>query len=295
MSRRTKLFLVLGGLILLGGYAVQSFLHTPQYVQVRPLEPAYSASLPADAQWLSLFNGEDLEGWIPKIRGQEVGSDVDLTYRVDDGAITVNYDGYEAFDWTFGNLFYHAPYSYYVLRLEYRFVGEQATDSLALSWAWRNSGVMIHSQSPQTMALDQSFPVSIEVQLLGAGEGEGETRTTGNLCTPGTHVVLFGSDDLYTSHCTNSLSESFAGDQWVQLEIEVWGSEKVRHFINGKLVLEYAAPQLDPSDEDAQALLVKRGGENLLLSQGYIALQSESHPVQFRNIQLHPIASEVIQ
>jgi hypothetical protein len=293
MSRKNKVLLFLGGFVLLAGFVVRSLLHTPQYVQVLPVAPAYSEALPADAQWLALFNGKDLQGWIPKITGQEAGSDIDATYRVEDGAITVNYDGYEDFDWTFGNLFYHVPFSYYVLRLEYRFIGEQATDSLTLSWAWRNSGVMIHSQSPQSMALDQPFPVSIEVQLLGAREGA--QRSTANLCTPGSHVVLYPGEGIYTTHCTNSLSKSYPGDQWVQLEVEVWGSEKIRHFINGDLVLEYAAPQLDPSDGDAQALMAQQDEGNLEMSEGYIALQSESHPVQFRNIQLHPITRAVSQ
>ena len=146
---------------------------------------------------------------------------------------------------------------------------------------------MVHSQSPESMSVDQWFPVSIEVQLLGAKEGE--HRSTGNLCTPATNVVLYGSNEVYTTHCTNSLSESYPGDQWVQLEVEVWGSEQIRHFINGELVLEYTAPQLDAGDGDADALVAQRGEAGLLLTQGFIALQSESHPVQFRTIELHPI------
>jgi hypothetical protein len=287
MSRKSIFLLAVVVLVLAGAFIVRGWFATAQYEQVRALAPAYSSTLRDDAEWLTLFNGRDLEGWTAKITGYELGVNYNDTYRVEEGAITVNYSDYPEFDNTFGNLFYTVPYSHYVLRLEYRFTGEQVTDSPLMFWAWRNSGVMVHSQKPETMALEQWFPVSIEVQLLGAKAGE--HRSTANLCTPASNVVLYGSAEVYTTHCTNSLSGSFDGDQWVTLEVEVWGSEQIRHFINGELVMEYTAPQLDPGDKDATELVAQRGGAGLLMSQGYIALQSESHPVQFRNIELHPI------
>ena len=164
----------------------------------------------------------------------------------------------------------------FIKRVEYRFVGDQAKDGPG--WAFRNSGVMIHGQTPETMTKDQKFPVSIEVQLLG-GKGEGE-RTTANLCTPGTHVVM--DDKLLTRHCTNSKSKTFHGDQWVTVEIEVHGNEVIRHRVNGDTVLEYTKPQLDEKDPDAQPLL-KQG---VMLDRGTISLQSESHPVEFRKVSI---------
>jgi hypothetical protein len=288
VSRKRRVLLACAVLLLAGFFVLRSLLSVPQYVQLRPVEPAWSAGLAQDALWISLFNGENLDGWTARIAGFEPGVNAHDTYRVEDGAITVSYADYERFDNRFGHLFYNTPYSHYVLRLEYRFIGEQATDSPAMFWAWRNSGVMIHSQAPETMALEQWFPVSIEVQLLGAREGK--HRSTANLCTPGTHVQLYGIEELYTPHCLDSLSRSYAGDQWVELEIEVWGADKIRHFVNGELVMEYTGPQLDPTADEAQGLLAARSGGELLLSGGYIALQSESHPVQFRNIRLHPIS-----
>ena len=129
------------------------------------------------------------------------------------------------------------------------------------------------------MAKDQDFPVSIELQLLG-GRKTGK-RTTANLCTPGTNVVM--QDKLVTRHCINSQSETYRGDQWVTVEVEVRGSEVIRHLINGQEVMAYQKPQLDPRDEDAKKLI--QGGK-LLLSEGYISLQSESHPVEFRKVEL---------
>jgi hypothetical protein len=228
-------------------------------------------------QWVQLFNGTNLDGWIPKMRGCPVGENFRNTFRVVDGAIQVNYDQYRNFEGRFGHLFYNKPYSKYILRIEYRFIGNQVPGGP--DWAWRNSGVMIHGQSPESMDRDQEFPVSIEVQFLG-GDGR-RSRSTANLCTPGTNVVM--ADKLVTDHCVNSESKTYDGDQWVVCEIEVHGQEIIRHKIDGQLVLEYRKPQLDKQDANAVRLIKN---DNLMLSSGTISLQSESHPVEFRKIEL---------
>lgn len=228
--------------------------------------------------WTSLFNGEDLAGWTPKIRGAELGDNYKNTFRVEGGAIAVSYENYDEFDSRFGHLFYANPYENYRFRLEYRFVGAQCPGGEG--WAFRNSGIMAHCQPPETMALNQAFPVSIEVQLLGQDEG-GDERSTGNLCTPGTNVVMDGK--LERKHCINSTSKTYPGDQWVTCEIVV-DKGKVSHLINGETVLEYTEPQLDPNDADARRLI--DDGHPLELTSGYISLQSESHPVQFRKIEI---------
>lgn len=230
-----------------------------------------------EEKWVSLFNGKDLEGWTPKIRGYELGDNYADTFTVKDGAIRVNYAKYEKFDEKFGHLFYKTPFSHYRLRVEYRFVDEQCPGGPG--WAIRNSGVMIHGQDPKTMTKDQDFPCSIEVQLLG-GNGKAN-RTTANLCTPGTHVVMDGK--LFTPHCKNSTSKTFHGDQWVTVEIEAHGSGTIKHFVNGEEVFAYERPQLDPNDGNAKKLIVDG---KVLLEGGTISLQSESHPVEFRKVEI---------
>lgn len=231
-----------------------------------------------DAQWKPLFNGKDLQGWTPKIRGYELGHNYGDTFRVEDGLLKVRYDKYEKFDRHFGHLFHEGTYSHYRIRVEYRFVEEQVPGGPG--WAYRNSGLMLHGESPKTMGLDQEFPVSIEAQLLG-GNGK-DNRTNANLCTPGTNVVLNGK--LFTPHCTSSTSETYHGDQWVTVEIEVRGNEVIRHYVNGDLVLEYTQPQLDERDEHARELIKLNGG--IQLSSGTISLQSESHPIDFRKVEI---------
>jgi hypothetical protein len=241
---------------------------------------AVDADSGQEEHWISLFNGKNLDGWTPKITGYELGENFGNTFRVEDGVLKVVYDQYDKFDGRFGHLFYKAPFSRYRLRLEYRFVGEQTPGGP--NWAFRNSGIMVHCQNPESMGKKQDFPVSIEVQLLG-GNGA-DKRSTGNLCTPGTHVVM--KDQLVTTHCVNSSSKTYHGDQWVTAEVEVHGNDTIRHLINGEVVLEYERPQLDEKDADARKL-AKIG--TVMLQGGYISLQAESHPCEFRKVEIQPI------
>ena len=230
------------------------------------------------AQWIPLFNGRNLDGWTPKIVGHKAGVNFGDTFRVVGGVIQVGYEKYGKFDGRFGHLFYKNPFSRYFLRIEYRFTGDQCADGPG--WAVRNSGVMLHGQTPESMDLNQDFPCSVEVQFLG-GLGK-DKRSTANLCTPGTHVV-FGRE-LVTRHCTDSTSDTYHGDQWVTVEIEVDGATEIVHRVKGREVLRYREPQLDPGDQHAKKLLA--AGQPKRLTGGTISLQSESHPVEFRRVEI---------
>lgn len=228
---------------------------------------AAPSDTPDDQGFVSIFNGKDLTGWTPKIRYEQAGQDKHNTFRVADGMIQVRYENYDTFNESFGHLFYNTPHSHYILRLEYRFVGQQVEGGPG--WAFMNSGVMFHGQTPKDMTQNQKFPDSIEVQLLGQTDADPKPRPTANVCSPGTHYVRDGK--LVRAHCVSSSSKTFRGDQWVSLELEVHGNEKIIHRINGDVVFEYQQPQLN---------------DGTPLSTGTISLQSESHPVDFRNIQI---------
>ena len=220
--------------------------------------------IPED-EWVELFNGEDLEGWDFKITGAELNENYNNTFRVEDGLMKVRYDEYDEFTGQFGHIFYEEPFSYYRLKVEYRFVGEQAPNGP--EWAFMNNGIMFHSQSAETMELDQGFPTSIEFQLLG-GDGENE-RPNGSICTPGTHVEVEG--ELVTDHCIGSDGPTHHGDQWVTAELVAHGSSKIQHIFDDEVVMEYANPQLD---------------EGQRISGGYFAFQGESHPTDIRSVKV---------
>jgi hypothetical protein len=239
---------------------------------------------PASEDWIQLFNGRDLSGWTPKITRHAVGENFADTFRVKDGVLQVRYDKYPSFDTQFGHLFYRTPYSYYRLVVEYRFVGEQAKGGPG-AWALRNSGVMVHSQDPKTITRDQDFPISIEAQFLG-GNSNGKPRPTMNVCTPGTEIVVDGR--LYPEHCLSSSSRTFDGDQWVRAELLVLGAGQIMHLVNGEKVLEYALPQFGGGVVSKHDPAMQPTGK--LIEGGYIALQSESHPVDFRKVELLNLA-----
>lgn len=232
----------------------------------------------AELEWIQLFNGQDLNDWTVKIAKHEVGENYANTFRVEDGLLKVRYDGYTDFDQQYGHIHYKTPYSAYLLRVEYRFTGEQAPGGEG--WAWRNSGAMLHGQDPQTMLKDQDFPISIEGQLLG-GDGTNE-RTTSNLCTPGTNVVM--DWELFTPHCISSSSKTYHGDEWVTAEFLVLADSVVHHILEGDTVLTYYKPQIGGGSVSNHDPAVKEDGK--LLKSGYISLQSESHPIDFRKVEL---------
>lgn len=248
------------------------------FISVIILAISCTPQKPKNEGWIQLFNGKDLTDWNVKITGYPLNENFGNTFRVEDSLLKVRYDQYEKFDGKFGHIFYKHPYSHYRIRVEYRFVGDQCPEGPG--WAFRNSGIMIHGQSAESMEVGQDFPVSIEVQLLG-GNGKDE-RSTLNLCTPGTNVVY--NDTLWTQHCTNSSSKTYHGDQWVTVEVEVRGDSIIKHIIDGQTVLEYSKPQLDPRDPSFQKLLP--ADKNILLTKGSISLQAESHPVDFRKVEL---------
>lgn len=243
------------------------------------LVPRARAQDAAAEDWIQLFNGQDLDDWIIKIRRHPVGENFANTFRVEDGVMTVGYEGYTDFDQQFGHIFYKEPFSHYRIRVEYRFTGQQALN--APDWARRNSGVMLHSPAPETMPPDQDFPISIELQLLG-GLSDGNARSTANMCSPGTNIVYQG--EFTTTHCINSSSPTFDGDQWVTVEALVLGGERVVHFVNGEQVMEYGGLTYGGGSVSGHRPEMKPDGEPL--TSGYISLQSEGHPVQFRRVEL---------
>jgi hypothetical protein len=241
-------------------------------------KPAVSETDAAKEEWTSLFNGKNLDGWHVKITGHDLDDNYQNTFIVEDSMIKVKYDGYTEFGNRFGHMFYKDLFSYYRLKIEYRFVGEQCPGGP--EWAIRNSGAMLHGQPASTMGKNQDFPISIEAQFLG-GNGTDERHTL-NLCTPGTNVVM--GDTLNQNHCIDSKSKTYHGEQWVKAEFLVLGDSLIQHILEGQVVLEYSKPQLGGgavSNFDSTLMVDRKP-----LIEGSISLQSESHPVHFRNIEL---------
>jgi hypothetical protein len=235
----------------------------------------------ADAKpaWVPMFNGKDLSGWTPKFTGYAAGENPFDTFRIVNGNLVVSYDGYSEFGNRFGHLFYDRKLSHYRIRLEYRFAPKEKQVKGGPGWGLMNSGIMLHCQPVATMRKDQAFPVSIEAQFL-ADDGTG-TRGSGNMCSPGTHVVMNGK--LEKEHCPKTSKTAVAPGEWTRFEVEVRGGGVIKHMVNGVVTAEYQEPQYDAEDQDGKTQMQ---GKALLITDGYVALQAESHPLEFRNVEL---------
>ncbi|MEI9810175.1 MAG: DUF1080 domain-containing protein [Bacteroidota bacterium] len=240
--------------------------------------------------WIQLFNKKDLTGWDIKIAKHELNENFNNTFYVKDSVLKVDYSRYQKFDGEFGHLYYKEPFSYYKVRIEYRFSGNQLEGGPG--YAYLNSGVMLHSQSAASAGKDQAFPVSLEMQFLASDSSR--QRTTGNLCTPGTFVSRDGKPVF--DHCINSTSANYMADKWIAAEAVVMGDSVIHHIIEGDTVLTYNKPRIggDFIDNtiawasfgfgaDSTEWIQKQGTS---LKTGYIALQAESHPVEFRKVEL---------
>ncbi|MFC3973835.1 3-keto-disaccharide hydrolase [Maribacter confluentis] len=232
----------------------------------------------AEEDWIAIFDGSNYGDWTPKFTGAALGVNYRDRFVYDDGLLSVRYAKTDTFKGNFGHLFYKEKFSHYKLRATYRFVGDQMTDGPA--WAFRNNGLMLHCQEPGTLGLDQDFPISLELQLLGGDDNQ--PRTTANLCTPGTNVVL--NDSLFTTHCVNSVSNTYHGDQWVTVEVLVLGDSLIQHKMEDKVVMAYSSPTIGGGNIAGYLDSAFKEGE--ALKEGYIAIQAESHPIDFKRIEV---------
>ncbi len=238
-----------------------------------------------EGEWIQLFNGRDIQDWIVKLNHHALGDNYGNTFRVEDGLLKVRYDQYGEFGDRFGHLYYKQPFSHYRLAVEYRFAGSLQRG--APGYAVMNSGVMLHAQDPKTILVDQNWPISIEFQFL-AGLPDGKPRATGCVCTPGTHVVYNGK--LTEAHIIQSSADTYQPGEWVRAEAIVHGNESIVHLINGKKVLEYGQPQIGGGVVAGYDPKMFQVGK--MLGEGFIALQSEGQPVDFRKVELKVLRPE---
>ena len=228
-------------------------------------------------KWISLFNGKNLDGWHMKIAGYPLGENYGNTFRVENGILSTRYNQYDSFRSKFGALYFNKKYTNYRLKVEYRFVGDLTPG--APTWGFRDGGIQYHCQSPATVGLTQSFPVCLEYNLHG-GNGKDE-RPVGEICASGTTVEFNGQKN--TSFCTPpTVKRTFHGDQWVTLEIDVQG-KIIKHFVNGEEILRFENPKYNPGHELGKTFI--KGGDDSV-KDGYVSLQSNSHPIDFRKIEI---------
>lgn len=215
--------------------------------------------------WKSLFNGYNFAGWLPKVAGYELGENPGNIFSINNGAMHLDHKAFSRFEGRFAHLFYKHPFSNYRLKFKYRFLDHFITS--APTYAYRNSGVMLHSQKPASIEKYQAFPISVEAQFLGSDATK--KNTTANVCTPGTEI--FQQNKKTPSHCLSSNSAPYLDKQWVEMEVKVSSDKEIVHYIEGKEVLRYQSPQLDNGEA---------------LTSGWIAFQAEGHELEIKSIEI---------
>ena len=229
------------------------------------------AAEPTVGKWIDIFNGKDLDGWTPKITGHALDENYADTFQVRDGLLTVSYDKYEKFDNKFGHLFYQHAFSL-PHPPQYRFTASRPSAAPA---GFRNSGIRVHCQDPATMTKDQNF---LFRSRSNSSAATAVTNAPPAPCTPGTRRQEWQA--RYQFHCINSTSDTFHGDQWVTAESKSAAAKSSDISSTARLFLNTPARSL------TRAMAMPRAADNAgtMLSKGWISLQAESHPVQFRNI-----------
>jgi hypothetical protein len=240
-----------------------------------------------DSAWVQLFNGRDLGDWDIKFTKHPLNTNFNNTFKVVDGVLKVDYGGWGNFNGEFG----HAAnkprtWSYYLLRVEYR-VGDRQVNG-GPAWALQNNGLMLHSQSMASMTLNQDFPVSLETQLLGAANVGADNNSSLKLCTPGTgfHLNPTGGSPS-AAHCQSAATAPRPSPgEWTRVSVFVMGDSVIRHNLgdnlSGNAVFTYYRPvYLSGGISSPPSNLPANGTP---LKSGYIAIQAETHPYDFRKI-----------
>ncbi len=228
-------------------------------------------------KWVSLFNGRNLHGWVPKFAGFAAGVNFGNTFRVENGILSTRYNQYDSFRNRFGALYFDKKFTNYRLKVEYRFA-EPLTPG-APAWGFQDGGIQYHCQAPTTVARDQPFPVCLEYNILG-GTGKAD-RPSGEICCSGMYVFIDGQRN--TSYCTPpTVKRTVPGEDWVTAEIEVRDG-KITHYINGEAVLSFENPHYDFTHPIGKTFIING---NDVVRDGYISLQSNSHPMDFRKVEI---------
>jgi hypothetical protein len=225
---------------------------------------------------VKIFNGQDLTGWVPLIKKSAFNVNYQNTFRADPAnqIIRVTYEDYPDtdFDGRYGMLYYDKYLTDYRVRLTYRFREPQAQNPS--QWGKNNTGLMLFGIDPRDVMGDPDFPPAIEIQLLGTPSTGGTNNA--NLCQPGGMWVskLFGENNGSGNGCKASKSgPAPTAGEWVTIEAEVLVSGETKIYQHPETitpVLSISGPMYN----------------NQPVLGGYMAIQSESQPVEFKDIEL---------
>ena len=209
------------------------------------------------AETVALFNGKNLDGWHADVPAADDKEEKNPSFIVRDGLLV-------SLGNPCGHLVTDKEHADYKLTVEYRFAGKPG-----------NCGVLVHASTPR--ALYEMFPKSIEVQMQHNSAGDfwciQENIEVPDMekRRPHKEGQKFGGakeDARQILNLTDG-SEKPVGE-WNTMTIEARGDEIIVH-VNGDLV---------------------NHGKKATATKGRIALQAEGSEVEFRKVELTPLAEK---
>lgn len=210
----------------------------------------------AQKQTVNLFNGKDLSGWHADVPAMDKDSSIKSPFVIRKGMlVSLGKPG--------GHLITDKDYRDYRLEVEYRFAATPG-----------NCGVLVHASKPR--ALYNMFPQSIEVQMEHKNAGDFwcivEDITVPDMLARRGPEEKWGITEGKNRRIVNltDSSEKPVGE-WNTMVIECKDRE-IKVWVNNELV---------------------NYGFNCTAQNGQIALQAEGSEVEFRRIELTPLAETV--
>ena len=242
-------------------------------VGAAPSEPVR----PNSSEWISLFNGKNLDGWTTFLSSEGRNRDPQGVFKAENGMLHILDVPNRGQRQAFGYLATNRSYGDYHLRFQYRWGDKRFVPR---DRAKRDSGVVYHIQGS-----DRVWPKSVELQVQEGDTGDfwllgGVTMETTVASTGGDPKRYREGGVPYTTRAGSYVRvakdrtrDSRSG--WNTVELIVRGDSAV-HIVNGEVV---------------------NRGEHLRssgkpLTAGRIAFQAEGAEVYYRNIELKPLVSE---
>jgi len=245
-----------------------------------------------DGEWIELFDGTSLDGWVAHLgdRGDETSLTLDEIFTVQDGTIHTYKGAANRSKQYSANLRTEATFSRYHLKVEYRWLENRFRPRHA---SVRDAGIMFHIHSD----IGAVWPPCLEMQL---GEGQpyapyvtgdlwvlGPTRATSRskdlFYDPEAPPMLFGetgkADLSGRSNYTFVTVEKTKGE-WQVAEVIVHGAERAEFYLNGTLMNVATDLQFQDADGNWQPL-----------ESGHISLQAEWAELQYRSVKLKKLCS----
>lgn len=245
----------------------------------------------ADSGWVPLFNGRDFEGFyahyyqygVVEMAKQEA-------FRIDSGIIhvprakpTANWAGQ-------AHLFTRKRYSWYRVRVEYRYAPDHSGGS-------QNAGLIVHVENDDALIRNTKDrrPTSIEINMRRADGSPWTLWSASNLgpyinttVRPGTQLYLAASEggvpwtndpwagDKRVVYSAAANTEKPMG-QWNQGEARIYGDSLGEFYLNGALRTRGWNFRVRASANDADP------SRRIPYEDGGIGLQSEDHEIWYRN------------